>query len=646
MKNIQLHEFNILMDKKVYLPNVSGMLQAYAVGVPEVVEHFHFSQFQFIRKEPEKIADEWDNPSVLAFSSSMWNHELNLVLARLARERFPDSLIVFGGPHVPDDHRAELFLKEHPFVDITVLSEGEITFAEVLKTLITSRDFSTVRGLVFRDRSTGRIVRTPDRPLVDINFLPSPYLSGLYDRALERRGDMEFQVIFETNRGCPFHCSFCAWGNSITKVRFFNFERLAREIEWLGEKEISFVFGADANFGMFPRDKEIAEMFAEVKRRYSHPRSFRVCYGKNATDRIYEVAQILETNHLTTGVTLSFQSTDPDTLKIIHRDNIKVDTYRELLKLYRRDGIRVYTELILGLPGETYESFKKGIEEVFQAGLYDQVGIFLCQVLPNTPMYDPEYVKLHGIETRCIELVETHASKRRPGEVAEYEDVVVATRSMPHPEWRRSATLMWMAQTLHGLKLGFFVSLYLFREFGLKYTELFEYLIANGTDTNRFPIFSRELNRYAEYLEGIMTGKPQCVFLPEYGKISWQVEEATFLRLSGDFENFYQEFKGLTQSFLEERGVMVPLRELNEVFKYQYARIAAPVLRQSAFEFLHTVPEYFKNILLDKPATLKEGKQTVRVERTDYRSDKEEFARQVIWFGRRDSRAVEPATWS
>ncbi len=644
MRNIQLHEFNILMNNRMYLPNVSGMLQAYAAGVPEVRDNFRFSPFQFIRKEPERIAAEWDNPSVLAFSSSMWNHELNLVLARLARRQFPDALIVFGGPHVPDDIRAEKFLAQHDFVDMAVLSEGEVTFAEVLKALAMDSDLSTVEGIVFRDKKTGAIVRTPNRPLIDLNLLPSPYLSGLYDQILERRDDMEYQVIFETNRGCPFHCSFCAWGNTITKVRFFDLERLAEEVEWLGEKEIPFVFGADANFGMFPRDKDIAEMFAAVKRRRSHPRSFRVCYGKNATDRIYEVAQILESNKLTTGVTLSFQSTDPATLKIINRSNIKLETYRELLERYRRNGIIVYTELILGLPGETYLSFKNGIEEVFQAGLYDQVSIFFCQVLPNTEMDDPEYVKVHGIETRRIELVETHASRRRAGEVVEYEDVVVATRSMPHYDWRKAATLMWMAQVLHGLKLGFFISLYLFRQFGVKYVGLFEYLIEHGRDAKCFPVFSGELSRYAAYLDAVCDGAPQCVFLPEYGKISWQVEEATFLRLSENLGGFYDEFEKLVCGFLKERGVTTPQWELDEVFLYQAARIAGPVLEQTAFGFMRTIPEYFESILLDKPATLTERKQVIRVERTDYRGNKEEFAKQVIWFGRRNSRAIEPAT--
>ena len=63
--DIQLHEFNILMGDRVYLPNVSGMLAAYAMSLPEISRDYSFSPFLFVRDEPEKIAQKWGSPSVL-----------------------------------------------------------------------------------------------------------------------------------------------------------------------------------------------------------------------------------------------------------------------------------------------------------------------------------------------------------------------------------------------------------------------------------------------------------------------------------------------------------------------------------------------------------------------------------------------------
>lgn len=643
MKNVYLHEFNILMAGKVYLPNVSGMLRAYAELKSQIAVAYKFMPFLFVRQRPEEIIRKWDNPSVLAFSSSMWNHQLNLFLAKKARELFPKSLIVFGGPHI--SARVEEFLEQNSFIDVVVRGEGEVTFAELLIEFLDSRDFSKVAGIVYRHPHTNEIIRTQDRELVEVDELPSPYLAGFYDEFLDHRDGIEYQVILETNRGCPFRCSFCYWGNGTNKIRVFDMNRVKKEIEWIAEKEIQYVFGADANFGMLPRDREIAEFFVKLKQLSGYPHAFRVCYGKNATDRIFDVAKLLEANGLTRGVTVSFQSTDQQTLVNIGRKNIKVDAYRDLLRRYRNEKIRVYTELLLGLPGETYESFARGIEEVFQAGLYDQVGIFFCEVLSNTEMDDRDYIARHGMKMKRLELVEPHAVKRSPGEIPEYEDIVVTTKSMPLSDWKRSAMLAWIAQSFHGLKLGFFVSLYLFQKYGIKYTEFFEYLIKAGSDTASFPIFSREIAFYSEYLENILNGKPQCVFMDEYGKISWQIEEVTFLRVSENLKDFYGELEVLVMNFLETKKNKFFKEEVGEVVLYQFARMANPNTdRSKECVFLYNIPEYFDKLLCDSPVGIVSKTQTLIIEAKIY-NNKEEYAKQVIWFGRRDCRAIESVVW-
>ena len=621
------------------------MLRACAETWSEIRHNFEFMPFVFRRDTVDNIVAGYEEPEVLAFSSSLWNHQLNLAVAKVAKDLHPDVLIIFGGPHVP--HDAEQFLMNHPFIDVVVRGEGEITFAKVLVAHLNAHDFSSVKGISYRDLTRDRVIQTDDRPLVEnLDVLPSPYLSGLYDYLIrDRESGIEYQAIFESNRGCPFGCSFCYWGNAVRKVRRFPKQRLQDEIMWFGDNQISFVFSADANFGMYQWDLSTAQMMVAAKRAFGFPQAFRCCYGKNAGDRIFEVAKLLEEAGMSKGVTLSFQSTDETTLQNIGRRNIKLGVYRDLQIRYHQASVPVYTELILGLPGETLSSFSNGIEEILQAGLHDQIGVFFCTILPNTDMSDPVYSALHGIRSKRIALIEPHASLRQ-GEVQEYEDICVGTDTMPLEDWKQAAKLAWITQVLHGYKLGFFMSLYLSKQFGTKYTDLYRYILEHGRE-DLFPTISGEIAYYEQFLEDVLTGQPQCVFLEEFGDVSWQIEEASLLRLSGQLDTFYQELFLLVKNFLESRNVHFNQALLINILIYQQARMATFKPRDSETKrlFDYNVPEYFETLLRDDDINLRHKYQLLTVRHTNFDGDKTEFARQVIWFGRRDSRIVEHVTW-
>ncbi|MBT6691315.1 radical SAM protein [Candidatus Parcubacteria bacterium] len=647
MKKIYLHEFNILMGNKIYLPIASGMLRASAETWSEIRHNFEFMPFIFRRDTVDNIVGSYEEPEVLAFSSSLWNHELNLAVAKAARIMHPDALIIFGGAHVP--HDAERFLTANPFIDVVVRGEGEVTFAKVLNAHLMGRDFSSVKGVSYRDLGEDKVVQTPDRPMIeDLDLLPSPYLTGLYDYLIrDVSDDIEYQAIFESNRGCPFGCSFCYWGNAVRKVRRFPSQRLQDEVMWFGDNRIAFVFSADANFGMYQWDLATAQMMVAAKSAFGYPQAFRCCYGKNAEDRIFEIATLLEKAGLSKGVTLSFQSTNSQTLQNIGRRNIKLDTYRSLQTRYHQANVPVYTELILGLPGETYTSFSNGIEEILQAGLHDQIGVFLCTILPNTDMSDPVYVAMHGIRAKRIALIEPHASPRL-GEVQEYEDICIGTDTMPPEDWQRAAKLAWITQVLHGYKLSFFMSLYLSDQLGVKYTDLYQYILEHGRE-DRFPIISGEIAYYEQFLKNVLTGQAQCVFLDEFGDISWQIEEASLLRLSGHLREFYHEFLCLVVNFLHANDIVFNQSLLIEILIYQSSRMATfEKASRTPKLFNHNVPEYFDALLKDESIAIQhrpESPQILTVELTNFGGDKAEFARQIIWFGRRDSRIVEHVSW-
>lgn len=215
---VYFNEYNLKMDNATYFPLVSGLLQVYAQTKDIIRENYQFMPFIFIRDHPEQIFSQYQNPAVAAFSASMWNMNLSLAVARRVKEKFPNCLIVFGGAQIPFD--ATDFFRVYPFIDVTVRGEGEQTFADLLIRFLDTRDFRDIPGISYRDPKTGTCIRNDkERPLItDLDVFPSPYLEGVFDQLMLM--DINFQAIVETNRGCPFMCTYCFWGQGGLSKRY------------------------------------------------------------------------------------------------------------------------------------------------------------------------------------------------------------------------------------------------------------------------------------------------------------------------------------------------------------------------------------------------------------------------------------------
>ena len=534
---IYLNEYNVLMGDTVYLPLASGQLHAYARTIGDIRDSCRFN-YIFLRGGADDLVSAYENPSMAAFSVSMWNMNLSLAVAKRVKARFPQCLTVFGGPHIPDDRAG--FLLRHPFVDVVAFGEGEYTFADLLVRRINMGDFRGVQGIAYRE--AGAIVENEPRPLEnDLDKFPSPYLEGLFE-SLMLMG-VNFQATVETNRGCPYLCSFCNWGQG-RRFRYFSMERVRQVADWCGLNGIGYVFCGDSNFGMHERDMEIASYFVEAKHKYGFPRRFRACYGKDGNETIFDIGKLLADNDMEKGITLSRQSCDAGTLANVGRRGMKSEIYDELQARYDAHNIPTYSELILGLPGETYESFLHGIECLLRGGA--RLLIYICQIYPNTEMASPEYRARHGIRSIHIPLAEAHASIREDTSCCEYEEIVVSTASMSQPKWRRALIVSWLAQLLYGLDLLGQVM----KGLGAGYTDFCEYALFLPTDT----ILGREARDLHNKADSILRGGCKLSRMPEYGDIYWDPEEAAYLRISEDIGRFYDELEGIIRGFYSWKG--------------------------------------------------------------------------------------------
>jgi len=347
-----------------------------------------------------------EGPAVFLFSNYIWSINQNLAAANAIKLASPDSICIHGGPSTPKyDRDNERFFAENPGVDIAVRGEGEETLIEILDAIDgklegRGNDLSVlaeVAGLSYR--VPHGLVRTPERArMANLDLLPSPYLAGLYEHVAE--AGIDFQPV-ETNRGCPYGCTFCDWGSATnSRIRKFDLQRVLDEIEWGARNRAETLFIVDANFGIFARDVEITQKIVDCYTTYGYPRSLSNCFAKNTTKYTSQICTLLWNAGVSFQPVVALQSMDPDVLAAIDRSNIKTAAYDELADHLRDLGATVFTELMMGLPGSSLATFSHDLQGCIDREIYATV--YDTMVLPNSPMNAPEYQALHQLELEDV----------------------------------------------------------------------------------------------------------------------------------------------------------------------------------------------------------------------------------------------------
>lgn len=736
-RRVLLIQVNNLFGRSAFLPYSVGCLQAYAQAQPDLEAAYRFLPLVFLREHPQTLIAATPTPDVIGFSNYIWNAEYNLATAAEMRAAWPEALIVFGGPQVPE-RDADDFLRRHPFIDLLVHHEGELAFAEILRErLKDTPKYGRIPGLTFQGRldsvprpADAVLSGGPARRIADLSELPSPYLTGVFSGFPWI--DYDLHASQETHRGCPFECRFCDWGGMIfAKVGAFPSDRVLAEYDWFADQRIDLLYNCiaegqlittpcgltpveslkmgdevtgwdpisgqirvnkvggriyrggrdtwevghelgsviatadhrfwtrhgwkrlreltvgdevlsdlwsathriaedlsqdlrlqgmsprsstrsgksseerrdtkqavcdsegnirrsdreencqrrreivrwsrvrrilrvglrrvydviearpshsffangilvancDANFAMLPRDDKLVDALIETKARTGYPRQIRAAWAKNANQRVFDLASKLHAAGMSKGVTLSLQSTDPHTLEVIKRKNIAMEDFEGWVKRYETAGIGTYTELILGLPGETYDTFADGIDRVLRAGQHHGLHIYLCAALPNSELSDPAYARGHGIRTIRGPLLQQHAT---PDPTAtEIADIVVGTKTMPEEDWLRAALFAWAVQAFHCLGLTTEAAKAAVA-LGDSYRQFYENLIAWARDA-LLSSLGMELWRAQHRLRSGMQGGPWGEVVPGFGDVIWPVEEATFLHVIGNLGTFYDD---------------------------------------------------------------------------------------------------------
>lgn len=372
------------------MPLASGYFKAMVDADPQLgpeldVRIMTFKGGQSTLEMAKRLFLEEDGaPDVLAFSVFGWNYNAFGHLAAMFKQMRPDGWVIFGGTHVANQGKRTFAM--FPDVDIVANGEGELIFVELMRALLAGkspRELDHIDGISFR-RDDGTYVTTKDRGRIqDLNIIPSPLLTGTI-QLRDAHGHEKYDVVLmETNRGCPYTCSFCYWGGATgQKVRKFSPDRIAQELELAGQQRIPEVVLCDSNFGMFEEDAEFVETLIKVREKYGFPRSFETSWAKNKSKTFYAIVERMKKTGLRSSFTLALQTLSDPALVLMKRKNMKVNDWRSLAAWLKSQGLACYSELIWGTPGETCESFLEGYAALSEH--VSRIAVYPLLIMPNT----------------------------------------------------------------------------------------------------------------------------------------------------------------------------------------------------------------------------------------------------------------------
>ena len=516
-----------------YLPYSPGIVWSYVNQFDSINQHYSLGDFIWRRDPIEEAVDLLKDSDVVGFSTYIWNRAYNHVLGRELKIQNPDIFIFCGGPEPPVTDPD--FFEKFPYIDVVVVQEGEISARAILEELKNDKpDFTHIPGLLVN--VDGKTVNTgePERIQV-LDEIPSPYLTDVFKELMAKHPEVRWNVTLETNRGCPYACTFCDWGSlTYNKVKMFDLHRVYQELEWVGKNGCDFISLADANFGMFPeRDMMIAEKLIAVQKEYNNPQAYTIAWAKNQKQEVVDIVKkLIYEGGSKMGLNLSVQSMDDDVLDIIKRKNLEINKIEEVFKLCEEHNIPLYTELILGLPGETLTSWKNNFYKLYRSGNHTGITVYQAQLLENAEM-NLTQKKIFKLEGRVVYdyLVGTYNEH----EVKEGIEVITSTRDMPREQMIEAQVFSWFMNTFHINGMTNYISRVLEKSQGISYEDfygkLYEYI---QTDEWLIQEIARIKEHYFNWTENGKIDHKPIEGMEIHG---WNLIHSTVITLQSQFKH-------------------------------------------------------------------------------------------------------------
>lgn len=358
--------------------------------------------FDSVEKQTTDILN--DCPNIVGLSVYVWNEDFQFALAKEIKNRSPETIVVLGGPQLAV-HKDPTWFEKNPHIDYVCYGDGEQAFQLLI------------------DRIGGYL--PPDTPLINMveNLKPGyklwPYemisdekylntssfliqkqdvidsINKIVEGGIPKKNIM-FAIEFA--RGCMYNCSFCDWSQNLTKKVKRRNHDWKSELDFFCELDLK-LRETDANFGQWKQDIEIFDYATTL---YRPDRNFqlRIYNTPKLKKEVTFYIQTTQAKLFGFRMIVSLQDINEEVLNNIDRPSISWEEHKALIKRMlavapeKQDIMAV--QLIIGLPGQTFNSIVEMLCELYRTGVrfYDA---FAWTYLENSPAAEPGYQRLHKL---------------------------------------------------------------------------------------------------------------------------------------------------------------------------------------------------------------------------------------------------------
>ena len=367
-------------------------LQAYA---SDYADHIVLKEYTINQQKDDIMRDIYlEHPDVVCVSCYIWNLSFVKELMADLIKILPGADFWVGGPEVSYD--AEKFLTENSEFKGVMVGEGEETFKELAGYYVEKnpQNLKDMTGICYRDKN--QIIHNGWRQIMDLSSIPFIYkdLSEFKNRI----------IYYESSRGCPFSCSYCL--SSIDKkLRFRDTETVKKELQFFIDNKVPQVKFVDRTFNC-----KHGHAMAIWKYINEHDNGVTNFHFEISADLLRE-EELQEMSTMRPGLIqleIGVQSTNPDTIKAIHR-TMDFEKLKGIVdRIHSFGNIHQHLDLIAGLPYEDYDSFRHSFNDVY-ALKPQQLQLGFLKVLKGSHMM--EMCREYGIVYKTQEPYEVLSTK-------------------------------------------------------------------------------------------------------------------------------------------------------------------------------------------------------------------------------------------